>query len=102
MSLPNPFRGEVKAVIDDKAVILRLSLGALASLESSLTPPNLINFIERFEKSQASLNDVLTLIGAAMPDALDCASLGKCHIEGGIKEAYALASKLLIATFGDK
>ena len=45
----NPWRGEVKLVLDGRPQIMKLTLGALAELETTLQSGSLVDLVKRFE-----------------------------------------------------
>ena len=51
--MANPYAGEVALVIDGQRHVLKLTLGALAELESALGADSLVALVERFEISQS-------------------------------------------------
>lgn len=98
----NPHRGEVAAIIDGEARVLRLTLGGLAAMEQQLSPPSLIALLERFEKGQPMAGDVRAVIQAAHAGAgiqVSLTDVDAMRLEGGVLAAYRLASALLAAAF---
>ncbi len=82
--------------------VMRLTLGALASLEAALEAGSLVALVERFESGGFSTRDVLVLLGAGLegggcdltPDALAAG-----EIEGGPMAAARAAAELLARAF---
>lgn len=102
MSGANPWRGDVALVIDGEACVMRLTLGALASLEAALQVGSLVDLVERFEGGAFSSRDVMALLGAgltggACPVAPD--ALGAAVIEGGPMAGARAAAELLARAF---
>ncbi len=64
--MSNPYAGEVTLVIDGQPHVLRLTLGALAELETALGEDTLLALVERFEQGRFSARDVLALIVAGL------------------------------------
>ena len=54
--MANPWRGEVGLVIEGEPHVMRLTLGALATLEAELAEPSLVALVERFEQGRFSLS----------------------------------------------
>lgn len=100
--MTNPWRGEVALVIDGERHVLKLTLGALAELEETLSEGSLVDLVERFEAGRFSGRDVLRLIVAGLrgggwrgaPGALISAD-----IEGGPMAAAKAAAELLARAF---
>ena len=98
----NPYRGEVSICIDGQDLPMRLSLGALAELESRLECKNLVGFVERFEAGEFRTADIILLVY----QGLRCAGWGgseddlmKSQITGGPLVAAKAAGELLRVTF---
>lgn len=100
--MTNPYSGEVTLVIDGEPRVLKLTLGALAELEASLSVGTLVALAERFETTQVSARDVVALLVAGLrgggwvgqaPDLL------LADIEGGPMAATGAASELLRRAF---
>ncbi len=81
---------------------MRLTLGALASLEAALQVGSLVDLVQRFEGGSFSSRDVLALLGAGLeggacpvpPEALATAA-----IEGGPMAGARAAAELLARAF---
>jgi hypothetical protein len=98
----NPYAGEVTLVIDGRAHVMRLTLGALAELEESLGAGSLMALIQRFEDAQFSSRDVLALIVAGLRGGGwqgRAADLLQADIEGGPVAASRAAARLLTLAF---
>ncbi|WP_276720096.1 gene transfer agent family protein [Pseudooceanicola nitratireducens] len=98
----NPYAGEVTLVIDGRAHVMRLTLGALAELEESLGAGSLLALIQRFEDVQFSTRDVLALIVAGLRGGGwqgRAADLLQADIEGGPVAASRAAARLLTLAF---
>lgn len=98
----NPYAGEVTLVIDGRAHVMRLTLGALAELEESLGAGSLMALIQRFEDAQFSTRDVLALIVAGLRGGGwqgRAADLLQARIEGGPVAASRAAARLLTLAF---
>lgn len=99
--MANVWRGEVALVVNGQRYVLRLTLGALAELESALEVPSLVALVERFEGSRYSTRDVLAVLlagfrGGGIDPAPDLAS---AEIEGGPMRAAQVAAELLVRAF---
>lgn len=100
--MANPWRGEVRLVLNGEPHELRLTLGALAELEDSLPDPNVIGLIERLEQGAFSTRDVLSLIVAGLRGGGwrgTAKDLLSAEIEGGPVEAARVAGLLLSRAF---
>lgn len=88
-------------VIDGQSYDLRLTLGALAALESALEVGSLVDMVERFESGAYSSRDVLAILRAGlnggraepMPDPENGV------IDGGPMQAARVAAQLLVRAF---
>jgi hypothetical protein len=100
--MANPYAGEVALWLDGQRHVARLTLGALAELETALETGSLIELVERFEGRRFSTRDVLALIVAGLrgggwkgsAEDLRCA-----EIRGGPVEAARVAAELLARAF---
>lgn len=98
----NPWTGEVALIVDGERHVLKLTLGALAELESSLGEDTLVGMIARFEEGRFSTRDVLALIVAGLRGggwAGRSADLLGAEIEGGPVHAARVAGQLLARAF---
>lgn len=102
MSGANPWRGDVALVIDGQRCVMRLTLGALASLEATLQVGSLVDLVQRFEGGSFSSLDVIALLGAGLQGG-DCPvapdALGAAVIEGGPMAGARAAAELLARAF---
>ena len=81
---------------------MKLTLGALAELESNLKTGTLIDLIERFEGGRVSPSDTLALIVAGLRGGgwpIEASDLLEADFEGGPVAAARAASQALIAAF---
>lgn len=89
-------------IIDGQNRVMRLTLGALAELESALEADSLMAMVERFESSSFTSQDVLALLRAGLRggkcDVSDDA-LYHAEIEGGPIAAARAAAELLARAF---
>ena len=100
--MANPWAGEVALVIDGRAHVAKLTLGALAELEATLESGGLIDLVERFETGRFSARDVLALIVAGLRGGGwqgTAADLRTVEIAGGPVEAARAAAELLARAF---
>ena len=101
-SAANPWRGDVVLVIDGQRCVMRLTLGALASLEAALQVGSLVDLVQRFEAGSFSSRDVMALLGAGLQGG-DCPVvpdvLGMAVIEGGPMAGARAAAELLARAF---
>jgi hypothetical protein len=100
--MANPFRGEVEISIDGEPRLMRLTLGALAELETRLEAESLMEMIARFETGGFQVRDLVALIVAGLNGGgwrISEADLLSRRIDGGPLEAAQAAAKLLKLTF---
>lgn len=100
--MANPWTGEVALVVDGQRRILKLTLGALAELETALEAGSLVDLVERFETGGFSSRDVLALIVAGLRGGgadLTQADLLRAEIGGGPVAAARAAAELLARAF---
>ncbi len=98
----NPWAGEVTLVLDGTSIDLKMTLGALAELESALEGETVLELIERFEAGRFSTRDVLALIVAGLRGGGwqgRSADLLSVEIEGGVLAATKAAAQLLARAF---
>ena len=101
--MANPWAGEVGLVIDGEAHVLKLTLGALAELESELGTDTIPDLVARFENGAFGTGDVLKLIVAGLRGGGwrgGVADLLSAEIEGGLLKAAGVAAQLLVRAFG--
>ena len=95
----NKWRGDVALVIDGRAHVARLTLGALVELEDALKQ---VALVERFEANRFPSRDVLCLLTAGLraggADFTET-SLAQASIEGGPMAAARAAAELLARAF---
>ncbi|MCB1390233.1 MAG: gene transfer agent family protein [Rhodobacteraceae bacterium] len=100
--MANPHAGEVALVLDGQRRVLKLTLGALAELESALGAESLVALVERFESGRFRARDVMALILAGLHGGghpLPAAALLSAEIDGGPVEAARVAGLLLARAF---
>lgn len=101
--MANPWAGEVAIEINGMVRPMKLTLGALAELESALGAASLVALVERFEAGRFSARDVLELIVAGLRGGgwADCsvAELTSADIGGGPVGAARAAAELLARSF---
>lgn len=100
--MANPFRGEVVLSVDGEERVMRLTLGALAELESRLECDSLMEMISRFETGAFRVRDLICLITAGLNGGgwrLSEADLLAQQIDGGPLAAAQAAATLLKLTF---
>lgn len=89
-------------VINGAPQVMRLTLGALATLESELAEPSLVALVERFEQGRFSSTDVLALLSAGLVGGggdIDPCELDHAEIEGGPMAAARAAAELIARAF---
>lgn len=100
--MANPWAGEVRLVLDGEPRALKLTLGALAELESDMQEGSLLALVERFETNAFSTRDVLSLIVAGLRGGGwrgEAGDLISTEIEGGPVAAAQAAAMLLARAF---
>ncbi|WP_138465170.1 gene transfer agent family protein [Poseidonocella sp. HB161398] len=100
--MANPYAGEVELVLDGTPHVLKLTLGALAELESTLGEDSLVAMVERFERAAYSSRDVLALVVAGLRGGGwrgGPQDLLSAEIEGGPVAAARAAALLLARAF---
>jgi hypothetical protein len=98
----NPYAGEVALTLDGKRFVAKLTLGALAELETALETGSLVELVERFEGQRFSTRDVLALIVAGLRGGGWTGTAGdlmQVEIAGGAIEAARVAAILLARAF---
>lgn len=98
----NPFAGEVAVWLDGRRHVARLTLGALAELESALAEGSLVDLVRRFEGGGFSSRDVLMLLVAGLRGGGwqgRAEDLMTVEIGGGPVEAARVAAQLLARAF---
>jgi hypothetical protein len=100
--MANPYAGEVALLLDGQRVVAKLTLGALAELETALESGSLMGLVKRFESQRFSTRDVLALIVAGLRGGGwqgTAADLLRVEIGGGPMEAAKVAAMLLARAF---
>ncbi len=100
--MANPWTGEVAVRLDGVERVAKLTLGALAELETVLETGTLIELVERFEAGRFSTRDVLALLVAGLRGGGwrgTAADLMTVEIGGGPVEAARIAAELLARAF---
>ena len=98
----NPWTGEAIITLDGVPHVAKLTLGALAELETQLGQGTLLELVERFEVGTVSSGEVLALIVAALRGGGwrgTHADLLSVDIEGGPVEAARVAARVLALAF---
>ena len=102
MSGANPWAGEVALVIDGQRHVMKLTLGALAALETELDTGGLVALVERFETGEFATRDViLVLLHALRAGGWEGTNekLLQADIKGGAMGAVAAAGQVLARAF---
>ena len=101
----NPFAGEVAVLVDGEVRMAKLTLGALAELETALGADTLVGLVQRFEGGGVSSRDVLALVVAGLRGGGwrgTAADLLSAEIGGGAVGAAKVAAELLARAFGTR
>ncbi len=100
--MANPWAGEVAIWLDGQRHVGKLTLGALAELETALETGSLVDLVERFEGGRFSTRDVLALLVAGLRGGGwqgTAADLRTVEIGGGPVEAARAAAEMLARAF---
>jgi len=100
--MTNPFAGEVTLILDGRPHVAKLTLGALAELETVLNEDSLIGLVTRFEQGSYRSRDVLALVVAGLRGGGwqgTAAGLRTVEIGGGMIAAATAAAQLLALAF---
>ncbi|NBB98098.1 MAG: gene transfer agent family protein [Alphaproteobacteria bacterium] len=95
----NPHAGEVELTLNGQPHTLRLTLGALAELETGLDNESVLDLVTRLESGQIASRDVLAIIVAGLRGGGwqgNAADLMTVEIAGGMP-ACARAAALCLA-----
>lgn len=100
--MTNPYAGEVSLTINGQPHLMKLTLGALAELETELGATSLIDVVERFEAGAYRTRDVLFLLkaglrGGGWQGTLE--DIASADIGGGPVHAARAAATLLARAF---
>lgn len=98
--MENPWAGEVALTLDGERLALKLTLGALAELETRLEADSLVALAERFESGRFSARDVIAVLVAGLRGGGHGArDLAGAEIAGGPMEAARVAGLLVLRAF---
>lgn len=92
----------MEITINGEIRVMRLTLGALASLEAELGVSSLVGLVERFEGATFSTGDVLALLRAGLAGGgspMSTEALGAADVAGGPMAAAKAAAELLARAF---
>ena len=95
----NHWAGEVALTVDGRPLALRLTLGALAELESALGAGSLAEIAARFDGGAVRAADVAAIIRAGLRGGGHEVDLTTAEIEGGPMAAARVAARLLARAF---
>lgn len=100
--MANPYRGETELSVNGEMRVMRLTLGALADLETRLKAASLLEMIARFETGTFQVRDLISLVAAGLNGGgwkiTEDELLGST-IDGGPLEVAQAAARLLKITF---
>lgn len=103
MGMVNPWRGEVALRADGQTHTLRLSLGALAALETTLGAEGLLDLADRIDRGGLRTREVIAILTAGFQGAghaVEAQAVADMAVEGGAAEAMRVAVALMVAAFG--
>lgn len=98
----NPYAGEVAISLNGQRHVAKLTLGALAELETALEAGSLMDLVERFEARRFTTRDVVALIVAGLRGGGwqgSAADLLQADLGGGPVGAARAAAELLARAF---
>ncbi len=101
--MPNPRRGEIAAILDDRAHTLVLTLGALAELEAAFGDDDMLALAQRFQAGRISAVDATRVIAAGLRGAghdLADEQIARMTTPNGAAGYVDIVARLLAATFG--
>lgn len=100
--MANPQRGEAQIRVNGEERVMRLTLGALAELETRMQATSLLGLAEKFESGGVSASELIALLAAGIRGAGGAVSeeeLASAEIEGGAVGAMRAGLMLLSRTF---
>lgn len=100
--MANPQRGEVALRVNGEERVMRLTLGALAELESRMASASLLDLAEKFETGGVSASELIALLAAGIRGgggAVSEEELAEAEFEGGAVGAMRAGLLLLSRTF---
>lgn len=100
--MANPWSGEVALRVDGERRVMKLTLGALAELETALGADSLVALVERFESGGFSTADVMAVIVAGLRGGgwpVSRSELLTADIAGGPVAAARAAAEALARAF---
>ncbi len=100
----NRHRGEVEAVIGGERLILCLTLGSLAELETAFAADNLMALAARFSTGSLKAQDMIRILSAGLRGGGNIVcdeDVAMMSIDGGLAGLARLTGALLSATFGE-
>lgn len=101
--MANPWAGEVEIALDGQRHVAKLTLGALAELETEIGESGgMIALVERFEAGRFTSRDVLAVVVAGLRGGGwqgRVGDLGAVEICGGPMDAARKAAQLLARAF---
>ncbi len=100
--MANPLRGEVAITLNGEVHVMRLTLGALATLENRLGVGSLMDVAEKFESGRVPTSDLISLLAAGLQGgghAITEEELSDLEISGGAVGAMRCGMALLSLAF---
>lgn len=102
--MANRHRGDVDLALSEETVTLRLTLGALAEIETALGAADLVALGERLQAGRLAARDLVTILGAAARGGGTRLSDGDLAGRVGAADlpaCIAAVAALFAATFGE-
>ncbi len=102
--MANRHRGDVDLLLGDERLTLRLTLNALAELESAFAVADLSALGSRFQSGRLSARDLIAMLGAAVRGggaSLTDAEIATSVTASDLPAATDAIARLFAATFGE-
>lgn len=103
--MANKYRGDVDLPLASGTLVLRLTLGALAEIETAFGATGLVALGERLQQGRLGARDLVALIGAAARGggaSMSDADLSQRIVAADIPACVTALANLLALTFGDE
>lgn len=102
--MANKHRGDVTLVLGDGQLVLRLTLGALAEIETAMGAADLVALGERLQAGRLAARDLIPILGAAVRGGGATTSDGDLAARiaaADLPACIAAVAALFALTFGD-
>ncbi|WP_181704337.1 gene transfer agent family protein [Chthonobacter albigriseus] len=101
--MANRYRGDVEAIIAGERRVMRLTLGALAELETAFGAEDMADLARRLGSGTLKARDAVRIVAAGLRGAgepVTDAEVAALPIDGGAPAWAALVVRLIAETFG--